>query len=291
MKLTGRVLSSQTIGVEFSSKIVKIGSGARRKRIKLQLWDTAGTERFRSVSRSYYRGAAGAILVYDVASYSSFSTLPTFLMDARALASANLSVILAGNKVDLLEDSIVDDRSFDDSHKSPSTSMSISSKQSSFPLDSGGGSLRSVTGPPAGTRMTATIATHGREVGATEALEWATKSNIPVAVEVSAFSGENVEELFNRLARIILTKIELGEIDPDDPQSGIQYGDSGTWAFGNSDGGSIRSGLTVDDNNTQTLRRPTRRAHGTTPWMSGVREWEDVFRLGGSNNRRGRGCC
>jgi hypothetical protein len=139
--------------------------------------------------------------------------------------------------------------------------------------------------------MTATIATHGREVGATEALEWATKSNIPVAVEVSAFSGENVEELFNRLARIILTKIELGEIDPDDPQSGIQYGDSGTWAFGNSDGGSIRSGLTVDDNNTQTLRRPTRRAHGTTPWMSGVREWEDVFRLGGSNNRHGRGCC
>ena len=54
--------------------------------MKLQLWDTAGTERFRSVSRSYYRGAAGAILVYDVSSWRSFEQLQTFLNDARALA-------------------------------------------------------------------------------------------------------------------------------------------------------------------------------------------------------------
>lgn len=46
-----RILSSQTIGVEFASKIVKVGTQGRRRRIKLQLWDTAGTERFRSVSR------------------------------------------------------------------------------------------------------------------------------------------------------------------------------------------------------------------------------------------------
>ncbi|KAI4236263.1 MAG: hypothetical protein L6R40_006201 [Gallowayella cf. fulva] len=87
----GRILSSQTIGVEFASKIIKIGTGARRKRVKLQLWDTAGTERFRSLSRSYYRGAAGAILVYDLSSRDSFVALPTFLNDARALASSNLT--------------------------------------------------------------------------------------------------------------------------------------------------------------------------------------------------------
>ena len=92
-----RILSSQTIGVEFASKIVKVGTQGRRKRIKLQLWDTAGTERFRSVSRSYYRGAAGAILVYDISSQSSFAQLPTFLNDARALASPQLTTVLAVN--------------------------------------------------------------------------------------------------------------------------------------------------------------------------------------------------
>ncbi|OCL13268.1 ras-domain-containing protein, partial [Glonium stellatum] len=99
-----RILSSQTIGVEFSSKIIKVGTGTRRKRIKLQLWDTAGTERFRSVSRSYYRGAAGAILVYDIASHASFAALPTFLTDARALASPQLTVLLAGNKTDIADE-------------------------------------------------------------------------------------------------------------------------------------------------------------------------------------------
>ncbi|KAL1963252.1 hypothetical protein VTN77DRAFT_8577 [Rasamsonia byssochlamydoides] len=286
-----RVLSSQTIGVEFSSKIVKVGTGSRRKRIKLQLWDTAGTERFRSVSRSYYRGAAGAILIYDVSSYTSFAALPTFLMDARALASPNLTVILAGNKSDLVDDSVMDGSSLDDIQRPPPTPLSTSSKQSSFPFDSGGGSVRSVTGPSVGTRMTATVAPQGREVSAKEALDWATKSNIPVAVEVSALSGQNVEELFNRLARIILTKIELGEIDPDDPQSGIQYGDGGAWAFGTSDGGSIRSGMTIDDNNVQLHRRRNGKGHGTNPWMNDMREWEDVFRVSGSNHRQGRGCC
>ncbi|KAH8692440.1 GTPase Rab4, small G protein superfamily, partial [Talaromyces proteolyticus] len=284
-----RVLSSQTIGVEFSSKIVKVGTGSRRKRIKLQLWDTAGTERFRSVSRSYYRGAAGAILIYDISSYSSFSALPTFLMDARALASPNLTVLLAGNKTDLLEDYAAEDS--DDTERPPSTSVSVSSKQSSFAFESSAGSLRSVAGPSAGTRMTATTSPHGREVSDLEALEWARKSNIPVAVEVSALSGLNVEELFTRLAKIILTKIELGEIDPDDPQSGIQYGDGGAWSTGG-DGVSIRSGLTVEDNSSQIHKRrsTTRRQGGTGTWTNG-REWEAVFRIRGGNNRGNRGCC
>ena len=80
------MLTSQTIGVEFASKILRLGTPPNHTRIKLQLWDTAGTERFRSVSRSYYRGAAGALLVYDTTSRASFSNLPTFLHDARALA-------------------------------------------------------------------------------------------------------------------------------------------------------------------------------------------------------------
>ncbi|OKL58706.1 hypothetical protein UA08_06250 [Talaromyces atroroseus] len=302
-----RVLSSQTIGVEFSSKIVKIGSGSRRKRIKLQLWDTAGTERFRSVSRSYYRGAAGAIVVYDVSSYTSFSALSTFLMDARALASPNLTTILAGNKTDLLSENNGDDDDDDDdrdrfeddipSSTSISNSFSSSKHSSSFMYDAvggGAGSLRSVasTNYAAGTRLTATTTSHGRQVSDLEALEWATRSNIPVAVEVSALTGENVEELFTRLARIILTKIELGEIDPDDPQSGIQYGDSGTWPLGTSDGGSVRSGLTVDDNaGGQSLHSRRKWNRQQSSWASAAGEWGDVFRIQGSTRRSNRGCC
>lgn len=227
-------------------------------------------------------------------------------MDARALASPNLTVLLAGNKTDLLDDFAAaaaadddDDNNSDDTEKAPSTSpsmtsASISSKQSSsFAFESSAGSVRSIAGPSAGTRLTATTSAHGREVSDLEALEWARKSNIPVAVDVSALSGRNVDELFNRLARIILTKIELGEIDPDDPQSGIQYGDAGVWPSSLGDGGSIRSGLTVDDNSSQLHKgRSARRqgGGGGGTWTSSAREWESVFRIRGGQ-RGNRGCC
>ena len=51
-----------TIGVEFGARMITIEG----KQIKLQIWDTAGQESFRSITRSYYRGAAGALLVYDI---------------------------------------------------------------------------------------------------------------------------------------------------------------------------------------------------------------------------------
>lgn len=297
--LVGRVLSSQTIGVEFSSRIIKLGTGPRRTRIKLQLWDTAGTERFRSVSRSYYRGAAGAILVYDVSSRASFNALPTFLMDARALASPNLTVLLAGNKSDLASDYLLQSESPDDAagrHYYPTTPSSVSSKQSSFAaFESTSGSVRSASnlgGGAAGTRMTATCSAEGREIGPEETSRWAAQSNIPVAVEVSALTGEGVEQLFNRLARIILTKIELGEIDPDDPQSGIQYGEGCLYGHSTSDGSSIRSRVTLDDNTLPLhWRYIKRRGGGTSHPKSGMGEWEDVFQFGGSHQRRSRGCC
>jgi len=96
--------SQHTIGVEFSSRTVKLGE----KKVKLQLWDTAGQERFRSVTRSYYRGAAGAIIVYDISSRESFANLSRWLADAKALASPNLVTVLVGNKSDMDEEREVD---------------------------------------------------------------------------------------------------------------------------------------------------------------------------------------
>ena len=141
-----------------------------------------------------------------------------------------------------------------------------------------------------GSQLTATVATEGREVTADEASRWASRSAIPVSVEVSALTGERVEEIFVRLASMILTKIELGEIDPDDPMSGIQYGDSGGWE----DGGSVKSvGTTIDEGVLGRRRRKGqgRGAAGIGAWGSGMREWEAVFRLDGMGRRRRRGCC
>ncbi|KAK0630206.1 P-loop containing nucleoside triphosphate hydrolase protein [Bombardia bombarda] len=290
VKSEWRVLSSQTIGVEFASKIIKVGTGARRKRIKLQLWDTAGTERFRSVSRSYYRGAAGAILVYDITSHNTFGDLQPFLNDARALASPNLSLLLVGNKLDLASDSLLIDTSTMPP-PTPSSASSVSSMPyaSSMPFQPGSYSSTTTIHPGLGlgSQLKATVAPDGREVSAVEASRWASTVNIPVTMEVSALSGDGVDEVFGRLARMILTKIELGEIDPDDPMSGIQYGDAGgAWNAGASDGGSIKSSMTGDDVGGGRRRRGRPKRGGGVP---GLREWEEVFTL--NNRRRNRGCC
>lgn len=260
-----------------------------------QLWDTAGTERFRSVSRSYYRGAAGAILVYDITSHASFRSVAPFLNDARHLASPKLSVLLVGNKLDLASDDAAPlvDTSLPASVDSSTTNHTLRGAASSTSLstvttaDSDGtvrGHSGSVSG--VGTRQRATVAPEGREVSSSETSTWASTVGVPVVMETSAFSGEGVDEVFGRLARMILTKIELGEVDPDDPNSGIQYGD--TYGAGWSDGGSIKSSMTganVDEGVRR--RRNTGRRRGN--WGA-LREWEEVFSLS-SGRRRGNNCC
>jgi len=86
-----------TIGVEFGARLVTIDN----KQIKLQIWDTAGQESFRSITRSYYRGAGGALLVYDISRRDTFSHLARWLEEARQNASSNMVIMLIGNKADL----------------------------------------------------------------------------------------------------------------------------------------------------------------------------------------------
>lgn len=231
--------------------------------------------------------------MYDITSHSSFRGLQPFLNDARALASPNLSVLLVGNKLDLTSDPLVD------TSVPPTSSGSMASNgtlaagsaapgtsYSSSHMSTGRDHSGSIS---AGTQQRATVAPEGREVSNTEASRWASTAGIPVVTEASAFNGEGVDEIFARLARMILTKIELGDIDPDDPMSGIQYGDSGAWNTA-SDGGSIKSsmtGATVDDA-IPGLRRRRRGKSRTQNW--GLREWEEVFTLSGSRRRTG-GCC
>uniref|UniRef100_A0A1I8HSW7 RAB2A, member RAS oncogene family n=1 Tax=Macrostomum lignano TaxID=282301 RepID=A0A1I8HSW7_9PLAT len=84
-------------GVEFGARMITIDG----KQVKLQIWDTAGQESFRSITRSYYRGAAGALLVYDITRRDTFNHLTTWLEDARQHSSSNMVIMLIGNKSDL----------------------------------------------------------------------------------------------------------------------------------------------------------------------------------------------
>eukprot|EP01096_Ripella_sp_DP13-Kostka_P007614 TRINITY_DN2791_c0_g1_i1.p1 TRINITY_DN2791_c0_g1~~TRINITY_DN2791_c0_g1_i1.p1 ORF type:complete len:243 (+),score=68.23 TRINITY_DN2791_c0_g1_i1:77-730(+) len=92
--------SAHTVGVEFGSKLVEVGSHVT----KLQIWDTAGQERFRSVTRSYYRGAAGAILVYDITNRESFNHVASWLAEAKSIANSDIVIVLVGTKLDLEAD-------------------------------------------------------------------------------------------------------------------------------------------------------------------------------------------
>jgi len=86
-----------TIGVEFGTQTIIINNES----IKLQIWDTAGQETFRSITRSYYRNTAGALLVYDITRRETFMHVSQWLQDAKVHGSSDMTVILVGNKCDL----------------------------------------------------------------------------------------------------------------------------------------------------------------------------------------------
>lgn len=186
-------MSSQTLGVEFCSQVVRAGTHT----VKLQLWDTAGTERFRALTRSYYRGAAGIVLVYDITTRETFTELDQWLTDARRLASPQVLVILVGNKTDLNESA--------------------------------------------------------REVSTEEAARWASSKNV-LFIEASAKDGTNVEDIFLKLARLMVSMIELGQLDPHSSVSGIQLGDD--------------TFLTANPNNLTTKR--------ANNWLSKTRQNTDA---------------
>ena len=113
-----------TIGVEFGSRIVPVGppanadlginapgdrppppSDGEQKKMKLSLWDTAGQETYKSITRSYFRGASGALLVFDITRRNSFESVTAWLNDLRQIAEEGIVVILVGNKSDLASQS------------------------------------------------------------------------------------------------------------------------------------------------------------------------------------------
>ncbi|KAL6873602.1 hypothetical protein ACP4OV_013684 [Aristida adscensionis] len=94
--------SKSTIGIEFQTRTVDIA----RKRVKAQIWDTAGQERYRAVTSAYYRGALGAMLVYDITKRRTFEHAARWVDELRAHADKSIVVMLIGNKADLAGDGV-----------------------------------------------------------------------------------------------------------------------------------------------------------------------------------------
>eukprot|EP01018_Ginkgo_biloba_P014244 Gb_03447 [translate_table: standard] len=89
--------SRATIGVEFQTRTIFI----ENRMIKAQIWDTAGQERYRAITSAYYRGALGALIVYDITKWHTFEHVPRWLEELRIHADSNIVIMLIGNKSDL----------------------------------------------------------------------------------------------------------------------------------------------------------------------------------------------
>ena len=89
--------SKSTIGVEFATRSIQVDS----KTIKAQIWDTAGQERYRAITSAYYRGAVGALLVYDISKHQTYDNVTRWLKELRDHADTNIVIMLVGNKSDL----------------------------------------------------------------------------------------------------------------------------------------------------------------------------------------------
>lgn len=88
-----------TIGVDFKIRTIDVDG----KTIKLQIWDTAGQDRFKTITSSYYKGAHGIIVTYDITDRDSFAKVSEWMSEVDKHAQENISRILVGNKKDLEE--------------------------------------------------------------------------------------------------------------------------------------------------------------------------------------------
>ena len=86
-----------TIGVEFGAKNLKIED----KIYRIQIWDTAGQETFRSITRAYYKNSVCACVVYDITNRNSFQNIKSWIEDCRKQSPKTVFLVLIGNKVDL----------------------------------------------------------------------------------------------------------------------------------------------------------------------------------------------
>ena len=90
-----------TIGLDYRLKSMTLKNN---KNIKLQIWDTAGQDRFRAITKNYYKGANGIILIYDVTNMQTYENVKNWISQIKEEANPNVIIYLVGNKIDVPDD-------------------------------------------------------------------------------------------------------------------------------------------------------------------------------------------
>jgi small GTP-binding protein len=92
-----------TIGVEFGAKNISIND----KIYRIQIWDTAGQENFRSITRAYYKNSVCALVVYDITNRDSFNNISNWVEDCKNQSPKTIFMVLVGNKSDLNDKRVI----------------------------------------------------------------------------------------------------------------------------------------------------------------------------------------
>ena len=101
LKYTDKIFQEthmMTIGLDYRLKTMTLQSG---KEVKLQIWDTAGQDRFRSITKNYYKGSHGIILIYYVTSLKTFENVKSWVSQIHEEISDKVVIYLVGNKIDM----------------------------------------------------------------------------------------------------------------------------------------------------------------------------------------------
>ena len=101
---TFQEIHMSTIGLDYKLKNVQLDDG---KMVKIQIWDTAGQDRFRSITKNYYKGAHGIILLYSVTDRKTFDNVKNWISQIKEEVSEKVTIILVGNKIDDEEHRVV----------------------------------------------------------------------------------------------------------------------------------------------------------------------------------------
>ena len=94
---TFQEIHMSTIGLDYKLKNVQLDEN---RMVKIQIWDTAGQDRFRSITKNYYKGANGIILIYDITNRKTFENVSNWINQIKEEVSEKVTIIFVGNKID-----------------------------------------------------------------------------------------------------------------------------------------------------------------------------------------------
>eukprot|EP01017_Pseudomicrothorax_dubius_P035014 TRINITY_DN4858_c0_g2_i6.p1 TRINITY_DN4858_c0_g2~~TRINITY_DN4858_c0_g2_i6.p1 ORF type:complete len:214 (-),score=29.25 TRINITY_DN4858_c0_g2_i6:59-700(-) len=101
-RILGKEISGpihSTIGAEFATKGFQTAAGDK---VRAQLWDTAGQDRYQAIVKAHYRNAVGALAVFDVMRQESFTSLEKWIKEIQDAAEPDIQIMIVGNKIDLI---------------------------------------------------------------------------------------------------------------------------------------------------------------------------------------------